>query len=75
MTYGLLEVLKLVLAPPDADLELRNSSGSTAMLLACYYGFDDLAIFLIEKGADVNNAQLIGYGYNGGPDYVTPLLA
>ncbi len=48
-----LETAKL-LVEKGTSLDLRNRRGATALLMACEYGYHDIARYLIEQGADAS---------------------
>ena len=45
----------------EADVDVQNAKGHTALMLACHKGFDDIVRILLEYDADVditdNNGQ------------------
>lgn len=49
---------------PDT-INTTNDAGYTALILACYYGNNDVAVFLAENCRNIN----------GNSDYGTPLMA
>lgn len=48
------EKLVKLLIEHGSDLNFKNASGATALILACKHGFYDIASLLIENGADIN---------------------
>ena len=52
LAHGDLEKLKKVIA--DGGVDLLDSSGKSLLMAAAGRGLDDIAVFLIEKKADVN---------------------
>lgn len=62
---------------PATDLNIRNASGETPLMMAALKGQLDLARQMIERGADVNQpgwAPLHYAATNGSPAMVTLLL-
>ncbi len=63
-----------------ADVNAKDMYGSTALILACRYGYTDMARLLIKKGADVNaknrwnETALKGACYNGNMDVAQLLI-
>ena len=49
-----LAILRLLLSSPDVNVDKRCEDGSTALALACMFGFTDAAMALIDKQADCN---------------------
>lgn len=54
-TFGLSNVLKRHQWPSDFDWDQQNDYGHTALYAACFYGHTNVAAFLIDRGASVNN--------------------
>jgi Ankyrin repeats (3 copies) len=59
-----------ILIDAGAELDADDGFGATALYEAAYLGFQDLALFLIEKKAKVNTKTGI---YIDGTDDITPL--
>ena len=53
------EVVKLLLDQDDILVDLKTSVGLTPLQAACYQGYRNIAVLLLDKGADVN-AQMNG---------------
>jgi ankyrin repeat protein len=62
VAYQDLEGLKELIAS-GVDVNVQNDmQGMTALIMACTYGFTDIAKYLISEGADVNIQDTM-YGY------------
>jgi ankyrin repeat protein len=56
-TAGDLDLITLILGLPDQDINARDSWGDTALNMACRSGHWDVALYLINHGADVTMAS------------------
>lgn len=76
---GSVDQMETYLNQNPLDLNSKNPSGFTPLILACYRGNDAVAIFLIEKGANVdlgneNGTALMGATVKGNKKIVTFLI-
>jgi ankyrin repeat protein len=58
---GNLPIIKTMLSYEFKNINLQDDKGITAFRTACAYGYDDIAMFLLEKGADPNIQGKDGY--------------
>lgn len=54
VTYDDLEAVKSFVEA-GADINAANDYGHTPLLIACNYGYEEVAVYLITKGANVNS--------------------
>uniref|UniRef100_A0A6C0C9X9 Uncharacterized protein n=1 Tax=viral metagenome TaxID=1070528 RepID=A0A6C0C9X9_9ZZZZ len=54
-------IIKIIASYPRTNLNLVDDRGATAFRSACSYGFLDIAILLLDKGADPNIQGNEGY--------------
>lgn len=47
-------IINMLLQASDININLKNIMGNTALHIAIFYGYTDLAYILINKGADLN---------------------
>ncbi len=62
--YEQTDVVKLLLADPRIDLEVRNQGGWPALVIAARYGYIPIAEALLDKGANIeqSDSELDGGG-------------
>ena len=78
---GHLQVVELLCAQPDIDVNLARTDGATGLFLACCLGHSSVVPALLQSGADVNLAAETGASpvyiaaVNGHVDCLRPLLA
>jgi len=62
--YEETEVVRLLLADPRIDVELRNQGGWPALVMAARYGYIPIAEALLDKGANIeqSDSELDGGG-------------
>jgi len=64
-----IEIAKLLMAA-EANLDLDDGHGATALSASVYNDFDGLSLLLIDAGAEINTKTGI---YIDGPDGITPV--
>ena len=75
-----LELVKFLVEKCGADIEHREVQHRSPLYVACSGGAMEIALYLLEKGADINAVTLIGRSalskacWNGRADFVEMLL-
>ncbi|CAN0071420.1 unnamed protein product, partial [Ectocarpus sp. 8 AP-2014] len=54
------DLARVLVTEGDAELELRNNKGDTALSLACFWGNEDAVEYLLNAGADPNSRNDAG---------------
>ena len=70
ISRGNLEIFKILIEHPDIDINMQSSTGTTPLILACYYGLIDFVKLLVIKPIIKINAKDI----NGNTALIYPTI-
>lgn len=58
--YGHLQIVKYLIEEKEADINVQNGTGDTALILACRKGYIEIVKYLLQKKADLNIKNING---------------